>query len=356
MKLEIINNGDVFECSADALVFSASKKPIIGGCFDGRVFSGADSDKLLAARKKIGEIQSGNAAITESFGLKGYKYLIHTVMPNYNSNRYNPSKRLKNCYINSLAIAEENNIKSLVFPVLGGGCANFPSSHAKDIAIQVLGDYYQLNPESCIEKITLVMYGKRQEYHDFAAYNGYIRKLSELNVLDKYFYKKSSMNKRMARVSEQLIKQVKAKTDRLYLQYQQEMEEYEKNYENADVSFADKIYNELFEQNKNITNEEFAERINASEASDISRYKKCNSHFLKNRFNVIRIGLGLELCLDDFCRLIWSRGHIFPNQNLDYILIEDYIEEKLWIDALSDYDYELTHNGESEEISQEINI
>ena len=111
MKFQIINNGDVFECSADALVFPASKKPVIGGNFEGHIFKYTDSKKLLAKRQEIGEIHSGNAEITESFRLKGYKYLIHTVVPNYNSQRYNPSERLKNCYINSLIAAENNKIK-----------------------------------------------------------------------------------------------------------------------------------------------------------------------------------------------------------------------------------------------------
>lgn len=360
MEFEIIEGGDVFECSADALVFSASKKPIIGGNFDGRVFSYADSEKLLAKRKEIGEIQSGNAEITESFGLKGYKYLIHTVMPNYNSSHYNPSERLKNCYINSLVAAEnydKANIKSVVFPVLGGGCAKFPSSYAKELAIQVLNEYQQTHTESCIEKITLVLYGKRQEYHDFVTYNEYIRKLSELNVSDKYFNQNSSMNKRMVRVSDKLIEKVKAKTDRLYLQYQQEIKEFIFQSDNGQDGqiFNDELYIRIFEENNNMTNEELAERIDTTEGSDISKYKKCNSYLLKNRYNIIRLGLGLELCLDDFCRLIWSRGHIFPQKDLDYILIEDYIEKGLWLDALYDYSYELTHNGKLEEISnQEI--
>ncbi len=214
MNFEIIT-GDVFECSADALVFSASKKPVIGGNFDGRVFAHTDGEKLLAERRKIGEMQSGNAEITESFGLKGYKYLIHTVMPNYNSKKYNPSERLRDCYINSLVVAEKHNIKSIVFPVLAGGGARFPSYYADELAVQVLEEYQNTHTESCIEKITLVRYDKHHEYHDFVAYNEYIRKLSELNVPDKYFNRNSSMNKRMARVSDKLIEQVKNKTDRI---------------------------------------------------------------------------------------------------------------------------------------------
>lgn len=348
MQFEI-KTGDVFEFSADALVFSASKQPVNGGNFDGRVFAYADGEKLLEARQKIGEIQSGNAAITESFGLKGYRYLIHTVMPNYNSIDYNPIERLKNCYINSLAVAETNNIKSVVFPVLGGGCAGFPSHKTKEFAIQVLSEYHQTQTESCIETITLVLYDKRQEYHDFAAYNGYIRKLSELDFPTKYFNKNSSISRRINRVSDQLIQQIRSETDKIYLQYQKELREFHKQIvgkqaEQSEIpegiyqAFNDELYKNLFKQNQNMTNEEFAGHIYLNSGSDVSKLKNLTTKegkryenaysFLNSRDNVIRLGIALELCLSDFCRLLWSRGYAFPTSDSDYELIKKYMEEK----------------------------
>ena len=360
MKLEIIN-GDVFDCSADALVFSASKKPVIGGNFDGLVFSNANSEKLLAERRKIGEIQSGNAEITKSFGLKGYKYLIHTVMPNYNNHHYNSSERLRNCYVNSLAVAEKKNIKSVVFPVLGGGCAKFPSSYAKELAIEVLSEYTQTHTESCIEKITLVLYNKKEEYSNFVAYNGYIRKLSELNIPYKYLNKDSSMCKRMNHVSDKIIEQCKVKTDKIYLQYQQELRDFQKQLDNGQnesiyQSFNDKVYHEIINKYKNMTNEELAGMINVNDASNISKSLTLKNNFLKDRYNVIRLGLGLKLPIDDFCRLMFSRGHIFPENDLDYTLITYYIEQGDWEYALDDFEYELKHEYILKEKTQEMNI
>lgn len=349
--------GDVFDYSADALVFSASKNAIIGGNFDGRVFACADSEKLLAERKKIGEIQIGNAEITDSFGLKGYKYLIHTVMPNYNSYSYNPSALLRNCYINSLAVAENNNIKTVVFPVLGGGCAKFPSDYAKELAVQILSEYAKTHTESCIEEITLISYNKRKEYSNFVAYNGYIRKISELNISDTYLNKNSSMYNR-------IIEQLRNKTDKIYLKYQQELREFQKQLDNGQIdsryqSFNDKTYDEIVKQakkSKNITNQILAERIDLNDASCVSKALSIESNFLKDRYNVICIGLGLELHLDNFCRLMFSRGHVFPENDFDYELITYYIEQEIWKQALSDYKYELKHKGILEEISDEKDI
>lgn len=109
MKLEIINDGDIFECSADALVFPASNSPKIYGTLDGQVYKKAGEKELLETRKSIGNtggLENGKADITDSFDLKEkYKYLIHTAVPEYKSGH--SYRKLKNCYISSLRCAEK---------------------------------------------------------------------------------------------------------------------------------------------------------------------------------------------------------------------------------------------------------
>lgn len=109
MKLEIINNGDIFEYSADALVFPASNSPKIYGTLDGQVYKKAGEKEFLAARKSIGNmgrLENGEADITDSFELKEkYKYLIHTSVPSYKS--ADSYHEMKECYISSLRCAEK---------------------------------------------------------------------------------------------------------------------------------------------------------------------------------------------------------------------------------------------------------
>lgn len=339
-----IKNGDVFDFEADALVFPASKKPVNGGNFDGRVFANTDGAKLLEARQEIGEIQSGNAEITESFGLKGYDYLIHTVMPNYNSAYYDPVERLKRCYINSLAVAEENNIKSVVFPVLGGGCAGFPSHNAKNLAIKILSEYQKANSESCIETVILVLYDRRQEYHKFVTHNRCMRILSELDVPDMYFSEGSSMNRRMDCVSDKLINKIKSETDRLYLEYRKEKADFcEKNKEKESPEdiyqdFDDELYRNLFKKYQKVKDEDFAEILGFGGGSEVSALRNLKTRkgspyksaygFLRTKSNVIFLGECLELNLNDFCRLLWSRGYEFPKDREDYKLINELIDKE----------------------------
>lgn len=53
--------------------------------------------------------------------------------------------------------------------------------------------------------------------------------------------------------------------------------------------------------------------------------------FLNKKANVLRIGLGLKVSVDDMILLMLSRGHVFPSSN-------DYIEKAIWEQVFTDYD------------------
>lgn len=208
------------------------------------------------------------------------------------------------------------------------------------MAIQVLNEYQQIHTESCIETITLVRYDKMN--YDFLAHNEDIRRRL-LNIQNK----NSLTGKPRKRASDRFI-EVKSETDKMYLQYQNEKKEYyyqacrKKNKDNIikeDIyqAFDDELYKKLFKQNMNIKRRELAERIYVGDENNISRYKNCNHSFLKKKYNVIKLGLGLELCLSDFCRFLWCRGHAFPKSRMDFDLITKYITKKNYIGALKKY-------------------
>lgn len=159
----------------------------------------------------------------------------------------------------------------------------------------------------------------------------------------------------------QFEQQIKSETDAIYLQYQEELREFCGQVSNGQTgnneisqdirqAFNDELYENILKKYMNMTIEKIAERIYVASPNKISAYKKRNSTFLKNKYNVIRFGLGLELPLSDFCRFLWSRGYSFPTSEFDYDLIDLYIKEGKYLDALSDYEYELTHKGEKEKI------
>lgn len=85
MPFEIVRN-DIVNMQVDAVVNTANPNPVIGSGVDSGIHKKAGPE-LLAARKKIGCIDFGDAVITPGFGLDA-KYVIHTVGPIWRGGNY----------------------------------------------------------------------------------------------------------------------------------------------------------------------------------------------------------------------------------------------------------------------------
>ena len=102
--------------------------------------------------QKIEILQTGKAFITKGYNLPS-KYVIHTVGPIiYENVKEKEILELKNCYINSLELAKENNIKTIAFPCISTGEFRFPKELASKIAIETIKEYLDTN-EEYFEKI-----------------------------------------------------------------------------------------------------------------------------------------------------------------------------------------------------------
>ncbi len=67
MPLEIVHN-DITKMQVDSIVNTANPRPIVGGGVDRAIHQAAGAE-LLAARKEIGDIATGEAVITPAFKL-----------------------------------------------------------------------------------------------------------------------------------------------------------------------------------------------------------------------------------------------------------------------------------------------
>lgn len=139
MPLQIVRD-NIVNVKADAIVNSANHKPIIGRSTDGAIYLAAGQEKLLAARKKIGVINFGDAKITDAFDLPA-KIIIHTVAPIWNGGTSGEFGLLRACYKNSLNLALENGCKSIAFPILATGINNFPNDAALKVAVNEIQNF-----------------------------------------------------------------------------------------------------------------------------------------------------------------------------------------------------------------------
>jgi len=69
----------------------------------------------MAIRNRQGGCEVGEAVITNAGNLPTKK-VIHTVGPVWNKQQSNEDEKLRNCYVNSLRLAEANGLTSIAFP------------------------------------------------------------------------------------------------------------------------------------------------------------------------------------------------------------------------------------------------
>ena len=138
MPFEIIRN-DITRMKVDAIVNTANPRPMIGSGVDAAVHAKA-GPMLLAARKLIGVMNTGEARVTPGFRLP-CKHVIHTVGPVWEDGGYGEARLLRKCYENSLRLALRHRCKSVAFPLISSGNYGFPKKVALDVAVDTIREF-----------------------------------------------------------------------------------------------------------------------------------------------------------------------------------------------------------------------
>ena len=142
MPFRIIRN-DLVRTPADAIISTANPRPIVGRGTETSVYRAAGWDKLLEARKKIGDLAIGEAAASPAFDLPA-RYVIHTAAPRW----YGGDEEveiLRRCYRSSLKLCAELGCKSAAFPLIASGTYRFPKGTALRIAVDEIMSFLMEN-------------------------------------------------------------------------------------------------------------------------------------------------------------------------------------------------------------------
>ena len=151
-KKIILLKGDITEVDADAIVNPANKDLILGGGVAG-VIRQKGGPEIQEECNKIGGTFVGGAVITTAGKLKA-KHVIHAVGPRMGEG--DEDNKLRNATLNSLKVADENNLKSIVFPAISTGIFGFPKDRCANIMLNTVIEY--LKSETGLERIMFCLY------------------------------------------------------------------------------------------------------------------------------------------------------------------------------------------------------
>jgi O-acetyl-ADP-ribose deacetylase (regulator of RNase III) len=150
--LEVVQ-GDITEQDTEAIVNAANTELAPGGGVAGAIHSAA-GPKLWEECRTLGGCRTGEAKLTKAYELPS-KYIIHTVGPVY-SGIDADEELLKNCYFNSLQLADFHKIRTISFPAISTGIFGYPVKDASEVAMQTIINY--LEGETNIELVRIVLY------------------------------------------------------------------------------------------------------------------------------------------------------------------------------------------------------
>ena len=147
-----LTQGDITDLDADAIVNAANTALQLGGGVAGAIRR-KGGPKIQEECNKIGGTHVGGAVITTGGNLKA-KYVIHAVGPRHGEEH--EDEKLKDATLNSLILADKNNLKSIAFPAISTGIFGFPKDQCATIMLSTTIAY--LEGFTKLEKVVYCLY------------------------------------------------------------------------------------------------------------------------------------------------------------------------------------------------------
>ena len=147
--------GDITELETDAIVNAANGQLVLGGGVAGAIRRKGGAAIQQECNKKA-PISVGQAVITTGGDLKA-KYVIHAVGPRMGEG--NEDEKLKNATLNSLKVANDNNLESIGFCAISTGIFGYPIERCAKVMIETTMDY--LKEETQLKKVVFCLYDSK---------------------------------------------------------------------------------------------------------------------------------------------------------------------------------------------------
>lgn len=322
MPFEIVRN-DIVNMRVDAIVNTANPQPVIGSGTDAAIHTKAGPG-LLEARRKIGTIQAGSAAITPGFGLEA-KYVIHAVGPVWRGGLFGEQKILRCCYDAALKLALEYGCDSIAFPLISAGNYGFPRDKALQTALAAFSDFL-MEQEM---RIYLVVYDRdsfRLSEKLFRNVASYIDENYVHTAAEKQYGQSFVRNRPCPRQREWEEAVHAGCTEEVYPEMScvlpsQSLAEW---LEKTDAGFSETLLKLIDKTGKK--DSEIYKRANLSK-QHFSKIRN-NPEYKPTKPTAIALALALELDLEQTKDLIGRAGYALTNSSKFDLIIQYFIEKK----------------------------
>ncbi|MDD4012614.1 MAG: O-acetyl-ADP-ribose deacetylase [Candidatus Omnitrophica bacterium] len=128
-----IKQGDITKEAVDVIINAANTRLAGGGGVDGAIHRAAGPSVMEECRV-IGRCPTGQAVMTGAGRLTAKK-IIHTPGPVWKGGERGEADLLRDCYVNSFALAHKAGLKTIAFPAISTGVYGYPVKEAAIIAI-----------------------------------------------------------------------------------------------------------------------------------------------------------------------------------------------------------------------------
>lgn len=310
MPFEIVRN-DIVNMKVDAIVNTANPKPIIGDGTDRAIHCKA-GERLLMARKEIGDIAIGTSKITPAFDLNA-RYVIHTAGPIWKDGKSGEEALLASCFKNSLRLAKEKDCESIAFPLISSGSYGFPKPIALQIAVREISAFLLENEM----QVYLVVFGKQSFELSEKLFKSVSSYIDENYVSDKMSLEYGKSKVRRFDYEEMLLSESS-------YEITSKMPNLDGMLNNLDKGFSETLL----------------DLIDRTGKKDSEIYKKANVDrklFSKIRNNVnykpskataLAFAIALELDLDETSDLLSRAGYALSQSSKFDVIVKYFIENK----------------------------
>lgn len=135
----VLEQGDLTALDVDAFVFYAKENLELGTGHGGAIQT-RGGDSIKKELEKIGSLGLGQAVATGAGRMKA-KSIIHACGPKFQEPE--TERKLRDCMLAALRVAEEKGVKTLAFPPMGAGFYGIPLAVCATVMLGAMREFLE---------------------------------------------------------------------------------------------------------------------------------------------------------------------------------------------------------------------